>query len=138
MNNAILIDTHIWIWYIMGNTELSKNIQDIVTKSLRQHQAYLAAISLWEISMLDRKKRIVLDMPCLSWIHKFIDLTQIQIIPLNVEIAVESCHLPESFHADPADRMIVATARTENLTLLTRDERILEYGQQSYVRTLRG
>ncbi|MGV3739875.1 MAG: type II toxin-antitoxin system VapC family toxin [Gammaproteobacteria bacterium] len=136
MNKPILIDTHIWIWYLMGSVELSKNIQQLITSSLQNQQAHLAAISLWEISMLDKKRRIILDMPCLSWIHKFIELTHIKILPLTVEIAVESCNLPDQFHPDPADRMITATARIENLTLITRDERILDYGNQSYVLTL--
>lgn len=135
MNKPLLLDTHIWIWYVMGSPELKKKDQDLITQALCHHEAYLAAISLWEIAMLEKKQRIILDMPCLNWINTFMTATPIQCVPLTPDIAVDSCNLPNSLHNDPADRMITATARTKNLMLVTRDERILHYGKQSFVLT---
>ncbi len=135
MHKALLLDTHIWIWYVMGCAELKTQEQGLITRALREREAYLAAISLWEIGMLDKKQRIILDMPGLAWINLFMTSTPIQIIPLSPEIAMDSCNLPSVFHNDPADRMITATARIKNLKLVTRDERILKYGKQAFVLT---
>lgn len=131
--SAILLDTLVWIWYVNGSEELNKKIQNIITAALHNNEACLAAISLWEISMLDKKQRIILEMPCLEWINKSIELTHLRILPITPAIAIESCHLPGEFHDDPADRLITATARVEGLTLITRDERMLAYGRHKYL-----
>jgi len=135
--DAILLDTHIFIWYVNGDETLTKASRKIIDQAIQNNALYLSAISLWEISMLDRKGRIVLEAPCLEWINKSLALTHAQIAPLTPSITVESCYLPGAFHEDPADRLIVSTARVEGLTLLTRDERILAYGQEKHVGTLK-
>lgn len=133
---AILLDTHIWIWYINGNSELNKTTRTTISKALHDHKAHLAAISLWEIGMLDKKKRIILEMPCLEWFNKSIEITHIHITPLTPSIAAESCHLPGKFHGDPADQLIVATARVEGLTIMTRDKKILDYSKSRFISTI--
>lgn len=135
--SSLLLDTHVWIWYVSGNEEINKSVQKTITSALHNNQAYLAAISLWEICMLDKKQRIILEMPCLEWINRFLQLTRIRILPLTPEIAQESCHLPGKFHNDQADRLITATARVEGLTLVTRDTRILSYGRNKYISTIK-
>ncbi len=77
-----------------------------------------------------------LDQPVLTWIRTAIKLSGIHLARLTPEITVESTELPGVFHGDPADRLIVATARIMNLTLITRDEKILEYGRLKPVQTL--
>jgi PIN domain nuclease of toxin-antitoxin system len=135
--NGLLLDTHVWIWYISGNSELSRSLQKTITEALSNHNAYLAAISLWEIAMLDKKQRIILEMPCLEWINRSVELTHVRIAPLTSAIATESCHLPGSLHDDPADRMLAATARVENLTLVTRDARLLAYSKQKFLSAMK-
>ena len=135
--SGLLIDTHAWIWYINGSNEINKNSRKIITTALHDNRAYLAAISLWEIGMLEKKQRITLEMPALEWINKSIAITHIRVQPISPAIAIESCHLPGKFHDDPADRLIVATARVEALTLMTRDKQILAYGQHKYVSALK-
>lgn len=83
--------------------------------------------------MLEAKQRILLKSDCLSWLKESIHKTRVQIIPLSPEISVEATHLPGDFHGDPADRIIVATARHIGGTLLTRDQGILEYGAKGFV-----
>lgn len=129
----IVLDTHAFIWHVNGEKTLSKATQKQIDAASQEGGLYLAAISLWEISMLDKKKRILLDMPCLEWLQQALELTHTQVLPVTPAIAVESCHLPGDLHEDPADRLIVSTARVENLTLLTRDTRILRYGENKYV-----
>lgn len=133
--SSILLDTHTFIWYIDGSAELTKPIIRQINQSIQNHSLYIAAISMWEITMLESKNRIRLGMSCLEWMNKAIEITHTQIIPLTPTIAYESCHLPGNFHEDPADRLIVATARIESLTIFTRDSRILNYGKEKYVST---
>jgi PIN domain nuclease of toxin-antitoxin system len=128
--NKILLDTHVFIWYVNGNDELSKRMQSIIDSAIQSNTLYLAAISLWEVSMLDAKKRIVLEMPCLEWINRAIKEIHLQVLSVTPTIAVESCNLPGDFHGDPADRLIVATARAEGLSLLTCDTNIVTYGKK--------
>jgi PIN domain nuclease of toxin-antitoxin system len=135
--SSILLDTHVWIWYINGSKNINKATHKIITTALHNNEAYLAAISLWEISMLKKKKRIILEMPCLEWINKSIELTHVRIVSLTPAIAVESAHLPGQFHDDPTDRMIVASARVEGLAVVTRDKQILAYSQHKYLSTIK-
>src|SRR3990167_9976263 len=131
--NALLIDTHAWIWYVNGNKELKPSTRKIMSEAIYNQNIHLAAISLWEICMLDKKQRIVLEIPCLEWINKFLELTHIHVQAITPAIAVESCHLPGEFHDDPADRLIVSTARVEGLALVTRDARIVAYSRNKYI-----
>lgn len=131
--NGLLVDTHAWIWYINGASELSKNARKTITTALHENNAHLAAISLWEIGMLDKKQRIILEMPALEWINKSIEITHVRVQPITPAIAIESCQLPGKFHEDPADRLIVATARVQALTLITRDKQILAYSKLKYI-----
>ncbi len=135
--NPLLLDTHVWIWYVNGSDELKKPIRNTITEALHNSHVYLAAITLWEISMLVKRQRIILDMPVLEWMNKSIDITRINVAPLTPAIAAESCQLPGEFHGDPADQLIVATARVEGLTLVTRDKLIMAYSSHKYLSALK-
>lgn len=135
--NSILLDTHVWVWYTSGNENLPKSTRKTIDLAAQNRSLWIAAISLWELSMLDARKRIILDMPCLEWINKSIELIPLQIAALTPSISTESCRLPGEFHGDPADRLIIATARVEGLSLITRDTKILNYGRTKYVSTIK-
>ena len=135
--SGILLDTHVLIWYANGSEDLSKSARKMITSALYHGEATLAAISLWEICMLNKKQRIILEMPTLEWIRQFVELTRIRILPITAQIAAESCDLPGDFHEDPSDRMITATARVHGLTLMTRDKRILSYGKHKYISVIK-
>lgn len=130
---GLLLDTHVWIWYVIGSNEINKALRKEIGNAIKNNHIYIAAISLWEISMLESRRRIILEMPCLEWIKNAIDYTHAQILQLSPEIAVESCNLPDSFHDDPADRLIVATARVAALQIVTRDSRILDYSKRKFI-----
>jgi PIN domain nuclease of toxin-antitoxin system len=130
---GLLLDTHVWIWLVEGISDLSSKHQKLIIESARHNQVCIAAISMWEVSMLAMKERIILEKPVLAWIQEAADLPGIEIKPLSPEIAAESCQLPDDFHGDPADRLIVATARLHSLTLLTHDEKILNYAKKQYI-----
>lgn len=135
MNN-LLLDTHIWLWLILGDKSLKKTIINVIKKAAVHHTIYVSAISMWEIAMLEHHDRITLGSPTGEWIHRALSTPGINLAHLSPEIMVDSVKLPDNFHKDPADRMIVATARTMNLTLITRDKSILEYSRRGYVRTI--
>jgi PIN domain nuclease of toxin-antitoxin system len=93
----------------------------------------VSAISVWEVAMLEAKGRIRLSKDCLSWVNEALRAPGLGLIPMTPEIAVESSRLPGAFHGDPADRILVATARREGAILLTRDEKILAYGKAKHL-----
>ncbi len=135
MTRSILLDTHAWIWLVNGDANLSKKAINYIQSFVAENNIFLSTISTWELAMLEAKKKIILTSPCLEWINKSLQLTGIQLLPLSPNIAVESSRLPGDFHGDPADRIIVATARIENLTLVTKDSKIIEYSKQKYLVT---
>ena len=87
--------------------------------------------------MLEARGRIRFDMPCLDWVEKAVGLPGLSLVPLTPSIAVNSTRLPGDFHGDPADRIIVATARAVGGVLVTRDARISEYAAAGYLKTVR-
>jgi PIN domain nuclease of toxin-antitoxin system len=132
----ILLDTHVWLWHISGEETLSHRIINLIDTAASRHELFISAISVWEIAMLANKRKIVLNSSCLSWINASLSLPGITLILLSPEIAVESCQLPDNFHGDPADRILAATAKIENLTLITRDKKLLAYGAKKHINTL--
>jgi PIN domain nuclease of toxin-antitoxin system len=84
-------------------------------------------ISCWEVAKLVEKGRLVLEQPTKDWITAALEFPSATLLPLTPAIAVESTMLPGSFHADPADQLIVATARLLALPLATADKKLLNY-----------
>jgi len=122
----ILLDTHTWIWSHSATKLLSDNVKNLIKKTQTDQRA-IASISIWEFAMMVTKGRINVKIDPKHWLDNAIGSSGLQVIELTSEIAMESCNLPGDFHNDPADRIIVATARTHNLTLLTKDRKIIEY-----------
>ena len=122
----ILLDTHTWIWSHSATKLLSDNVKKLIKKTQTDQRA-IASISIWEFAMMVAKGRIKVKIEPKRWLNNAIGNSGLLVIELTPEIAVESCNLPGDFHKDPADQIIVATARTHNLTLLTKDRKILEY-----------
>lgn len=120
----IVLDTHILIWWLTGDARLKPSqlleIQQSGTLAV-------SAISLWEIAKLVENHRLSFNMPVLDWINAALTHPKIQVIPLLPEIVVCSTQLPGGFHKDPADQLIVATAITLDVPLLTMDRKILAY-----------
>jgi len=128
----IILDTHIWVWWEHGNEQLtqkqSKAIQDNEDDVIG-----VSAISCWEVAKLVEVGRLGLSTPVEKWIEQAMGYPGIRLLDLSPEISIESTRLPGEFHRDPADQIIVATARIYNCPLLTADGRIIEY---PYVKTI--
>lgn len=135
--HLILLDTHIWIWLVMGHAQLksSRSLQQI-QHAVKHSNLRLSAISIWEVGMLEAKGRIQFQVSCLDWARQALGAPGILLVPLSPEIAIESSRLPGDFHGDPADRIIVATARHLAATLVTSDKDILAYGKQKHLSVL--
>ena len=122
-----MLDTHTWIWWHMNPQKLSQKVKRIVGNTNRYDEILLSAISPWEFSKLLEKKRIGISCDPEDWINSALDMPKFRLVPLSPVLAYRSTVLPQPFHSDPADQIIVATAREENATILTKDARILTY-----------
>jgi PIN domain nuclease of toxin-antitoxin system len=104
--------------------------------ALAKQNLHVSPISAWEIANLVRKSRIALTLPAASWFRHTIGKMAAALPQLTVEILTDSCVLPGLPPGDPADRIIIATARGSDMTVVTRDKKILEYSRAGHVRTL--
>jgi PIN domain nuclease of toxin-antitoxin system len=117
----LLLDTHVWIWYLSGNERLSNQLQ--TTISDHDNELWLSPISVWETLLLAEKGRIVLRPTPEDWIQNSLQQLNTQSAPLSNEIAILSRQLKLD-HQDPADRFIAATAIHLDLILATVDNRL--------------
>lgn len=133
MAMPLILDTHIFIWLMEGSSELSARELKSIKQYSKKEQLLISPISVWEIANLEKSNRITLKQPTLQWIEEALASPAIILAPLTPTILCESVALPGDFHKDPADRMIVATARIMNACLMTRDKKILDYAEQGLV-----
>lgn len=128
-----VLDTHTWIWWHMHPKMLSSKIKALLSTPSQYEELLLSAISPWEFSKLLEKGRIGISCNPEEWISEALAMPKLRLVPLTPVIAYRSTSLPQPFHGDPGDQIIVATAREENATVLTKDKRIRAY---RHVRTL--
>ena len=127
------LDTHAWIWWITADHRLSRRAAATIRRAAAGDGVWISAISIWEIAKKVEKRQLTLDRPFRQWLQEACGAAGLYVAELTPEILVESCELPQPFHGDPADQMIVATARHHNGILLTRDEALQSY---THLRTL--
>ena len=133
----LLLDTHVWIWLAYGESRRIKTAAVQAIEDAGSRKAIrISVVSVWEIALLESKGRIELPVPMSEWTKLALDRPDFELVGLEPEIAIESCNLPAGFHADPADRFLVATARLKNAVIVTRDKRILKYGKQGHVKVM--
>ncbi len=131
--HKLLLDTHIWIWLIEGDSRLSQELCHAIDRCQNRDGILISAISIWEVGMLVQKKKISIETDCLDWIQMALGQPGVSLVPISPRIAVQSTRLPGELHADPADRILVATAYEENATLVTCDEKLIHYGHNYLV-----
>jgi PIN domain nuclease of toxin-antitoxin system len=124
---VIVLDTHTLVWWVTGDAILSKKAKSVIEREQDGGEIVVSAISAWEITMLVEKDRLVLSMDVGSWLATVKEIEGVKFLPVDVEIASKSVLLPGEFHKDPADRMIVATARKLAVPVVTKDEKIQSY-----------
>ena len=132
-----LLDTHIWIWLVTNDSRIQSAA---FIKQIKEFEFYkglrVSVISIWEVGILHVKGRIELPFSVGQWVHKALSSPGILVAELTPEIALESTHLPGEFPGDPADRIILTTAKTLGATLVTADQRMLKYAKDHHGETL--
>lgn len=134
----LVLDTHVWVWAVEGVTDkLAPTAASALEQAARASALAVSAISVWEVAMLVKRGRLTLATAVSDWIDASRRPPGVRIIPLGPAIALDSTQLPDfEHHRDPADRMIIATARRHG-TLVTCDESVLGWAQaHKHVRVL--
>ncbi len=129
--SSLLLDTCAVLWLANGDTLSAK-----ARTAIADGDVHVSPISVWEIANLVRKSRIALTLPTSAWFEQAAEKMQAAVPQLTIGILVNSCELPGSPPTDPADRIIIATAREGGMTLVTRDDAILGYARAGYVRAM--
>lgn len=122
----IVLDTHIWVWWVHGDAALPASTRTLLDASERTGIA-VSAISCWEVAKLVERGRLTLPCPVFDWLKQALAYPGVRLVELSPRICVESTQLPGQFHRDPADQMIIATARVLDAPLATVDGKILQY-----------
>jgi PIN domain nuclease of toxin-antitoxin system len=117
-----LLDTHIWIWMALEPTRLSHRVARILDNS--ENQLWLSPISVWELLMLTQKGRVRLNDDAVAWARRTIERLQLQEATLTTDVALETSGLRLA-NSDPSDRLIAASAKVFDLTLVTADEKLI-------------
>lgn len=123
----IVVDTHVLVWWVSGNARLSTAAIQAIESGLRDDGVVASSISAWEIAMLVAKGRLELSIDISRWLELATEIEGFRFVPIDNSLAVQSVMLPGEFHADPADRMIVALARQLGASLVTADAKIASY-----------
>ena len=135
---SVLLDTHTLVWLLQGSEKLGPQARRVIeAATVGQGGVMVAAISCWEIGMLVAKGRLTLDRDVGEWVQAALVLPGMRLVALEPEIAVAAARLPGQMHGDPADRLIVASARHAGAVLITDDRLILDYAAEGHVRALR-
>jgi PIN domain nuclease of toxin-antitoxin system len=118
----LLLDTHIWLWIVLDPTRLSRRVARALDDA--ENQLWLSPISVWELLMLTQKGRIQLNEDAVTWTRRTLEKLQLHEAPLTTEVALETSVLSLQ-HSDPSDRLIAASAKVFDLTLVTADEKLI-------------
>jgi PIN domain nuclease of toxin-antitoxin system len=121
---TLLLDTHFWIWWLTPRSPLKLSERNALDAAAEVGGVCLAAISLWEAQLLHSKQRLQLPLLFPDWLTRATESRVLTVLPLDRDVVIAVDGLPSRFHGDPADRLIVATARTHGLPLATRDRAI--------------
>lgn len=123
-----LLDTHLWLWWLLGDERLGSKEVAILDALPTENRPCLCDISLWEVALLVARGRLELESPLAEFLQSAASPATVRVLPITADTVVAMNALPENFHRDPADRLIVATARARGLEITSRNARILDPG----------
>ena len=129
----IVLDTHIWVWWI----HLDPRLTEARREYMHAHESEGLGVSIfscWEVAKLVEIKKLSLHCPLEEWLDTALNYPGVRLLDLSKAVIVEATRLPGEFHRDPADQIIVATARVHACPLLTADSKILQYPHVQLVR----
>jgi PIN domain nuclease of toxin-antitoxin system len=128
-----LLDTHVWIWWQAVAEKIVPQVRETLTNLGDDDQLFLSAISVWELAKLVEKGHLKLRTSVDEWTRQALEMPRLQLLPLSPAISIESTRLPQPFHDDPADQIVVASARLTDSTVISADRQIQNY---AHVHTL--
>ena len=120
----IVLDTHVLVFFVGEPGSLSKRALGRVEEELAAGSAWISSITAWEVAMLVRKERLRLAVPVEDWVHRAESIPGLSTIPVDTAIALRAVSLPDDYPADPADRIIAATALIHGADLVSKDRRL--------------
>jgi PIN domain nuclease of toxin-antitoxin system len=132
----ILLDTHALVWLLEDSEHIGDPVHAQIQQAADEDALFVSAITPWEIAMLVAKGRLRLGQDVNEWISAALSLPGIRLEPLSPAIAVAGTRLPWEVHPDSADRILLATARHLDATLITADGKMLDYGAQGFVKCI--
>lgn len=121
-----LLDTHVWLWWLSDPDLLSPAAASAIDAARAGSDMAVSAMSVWELGMLVEQGRVVLDRSPADFLTECERISFLNFVPVSARIALRSVEL-EPFNADPADRMIVATAMLHGAELVSKDRRIRDF-----------
>lgn len=122
----ILLDTHVWVWWVHGDDRLGGRAKEAIDRG-EEEGLGVSVISCWEVAKLVERRRLELPHSLEEWVAFALAYPGVRLLELTPAIAIESTRLPGEFHRDPADQILVATARLHQAPIATADRRILAY-----------
>lgn len=134
MNTRFIFDTCLLLFLARPEEKIAPEVRDVLMAEGCDY--FVSAISAWEIGLLASRGRVNLTRAPLDWFRSFVDDQNTRVLDVTPEVLVASSYLPQPLHNDPADRILIATAREHDLTIITRDQAILAYGAAGHVRVL--
>jgi PIN domain nuclease of toxin-antitoxin system len=134
---VLILDTHVWLWLVEGVAgPLSDDALAELERASDRGGIRVAAISVWEVAMLEARARISLSRPVDEWVRAALRAPGVRLLELTPDIAIESTRLPGTPHGDPADRILMASARLTGGRLATCDRGIVDYSAQGHLAVL--
>ena len=137
-STRLLLDTHIWLNYQGFTRALSRPVERTIDEAAERSAVFVSVISIWELAMLVRAGRIELNGSIDRWTDLALAKPGITLLPFSPSIAIESVNLAEPMHKDPADRILVASARVERMTMVTSDAKIQSFAKITGLPCLKG
>jgi len=118
---VIVLDTHVWLWLCLEPRRLSARAAGAIRRAVSNGGLAIASITIWEVAMMLARGSVIPQGTAESWLEALIDRSGVTVREITPAIAALATHFPQDFPADPADRLIAATARAEGVVLVSRD-----------------
>lgn len=128
---SVILDTHVWLW-IIEEKPISALARAAILRASRKARVFVPAVAVLEVGLLESKRRLNLDEPIDRWVENALSAPGTRLLPLSPSIAIDSTRLPGDLHGDPFDRIMVASARHHGATLITRDQKLVDYGRTGH------
>jgi PIN domain nuclease of toxin-antitoxin system len=135
-NRSLLLDTHAAIWITDGQPLAATAVEAINAAHHTRNTVFVSAITAWEIGLLVSRNRLSLVAQPARWFQRLLAIPGVRLADLSPDILIASSFLPGNPPRDPADRILLATARDLGATLITRDRWLLKYGEEGQVSTI--